>query len=145
MKRLTLTAAAAALMLATTAFAQQGNPGGHFIENWDQDGDGAVSAAEIAEKRANVFASFDANEDGVLDAEEYALFDEARANDQAQMGGGHGKGKNGPEAPMERGFNDTNGDGLVSAEEWAAASPMMFAQLDKNGDGTVTTDDFGNH
>lgn len=144
MKTLSLTTAAA-LMLASAAFAQQGNPGAHFIENWDQDGDAAVSAAEVTEKRANVFASFDANEDGILDAAEYALFDEARANDQAQMGAGHGKGKNGPEAPMELGFNDANGDGVVSAEEWATASPLMFAKLDRNGDGKVSTDDFGNH
>lgn len=142
MKLLSL-ATAAALLFTSAAFAQQGGMGGHFIENWDQDSDGAVTLAELAEKRENVFASFDSNEDGMLDAEEYALFDEARANDQAQIGGGHGKGKNGPETPMERSFNDTNADGMVSAEEWAAGSPLMFAKLDKNGDGKVTSDDFG--
>lgn len=145
MKTLTL-ATAAALLLASTAFAQQGTPGAHFLENWDADGNASVSAAEIAEKRSNVFASFDANEDGNLDASEYALFDEARANDQAQLGTGHGKGMKGMqelETPMERGFNDANNHGLVSAAEFAAASAAMFSRLDRNGDGQITTDDFG--
>lgn len=133
------------LTTANAALAQQGNPGAHFIENWDADANGAVSQEEVIEKRSNVFASFDADENGSLDAAEYALFDEARANDQAQMGGGHGKGMKNTEEPMERGFNDANADGMVSAEEWAAASPMMFAAMDKNADGSITTDDFGNH
>ena len=137
---LTLTA----LLLSTpAAFAQTGMPGAHFIENWDLDGNGAVTAAEIAEKRSDVFASFYADENASLSAAEYALFDEARANDQAQMGGGHGKGMQNLEAPMQRSFNDANADGEVSASEWAAASPKMFAALDRNGDGSITTADFG--
>jgi hypothetical protein len=135
----------ALLLSGTASLAQQGVPGAHFIENWDADGNGSVSEAEVAQKRTDVFAAFDADENGSLSAEEYAVFDEARANDQAQMGGGHGMGMKNLEAPMERGFNDTNGDGEVSAEEWAAASPRMFTALDKNGDGEITSADFGNH
>jgi uncharacterized protein (DUF2141 family) len=135
--------AAALLVTGSAAFAQQGNPGAHFVENWDLDGNGTVTIEEISEKRGDVFVAFDADENGVLSAEEYALFDEARANDMAQFGGGHGKGMMAMEAPMERGFNDADGDGLVSASEFAAAGPMMFAQMDKNGDGAVSTDDFG--
>ncbi len=134
----------AILLSCTAAIAQQGNPGAHFIENWDADGNSSVSAAEVEQKRTDVFAAFDADENGRLSAEEYGVFDEARANDQAQMGGGHGMGMQRLEAPMERGFNDTNADGEVSAEEWAASSPKMFAALDKNGDGEITTADFGN-
>ena len=64
---LTLTA----LLLSTpAAFAQAGMPGAHFIENWDLDGNGAVTAAEIAEKRSDVFASFDADENASLSAAE---------------------------------------------------------------------------
>lgn len=143
--KLALHIAPALLLFATASFAQQGNPGAHFIENWDQDGNGAVSAAEIADKRSNVFASFDADENGSLSAAEYVLFDEARANDQAQMGGGHGKGMKKMEAPMELGFNDENADGEVSAAEWAAASPRMFDALDRNGDGNITAADFGHN
>lgn len=136
---------AAALLAASTAVAQQGNPGGHFIDNWDQNRNSIVTVEEIAAKRLEVFASFDANDDGQLDAEEYALFDEARANDQEQMGGGHGKGMQRMAEPMTRAFSDANADGVVTAEEFAAASPKMFAALDRNADGRITTDDFGAH
>lgn len=134
---------AAALVVASAALAQQANPGAHFIENWDQNSDASVSADEIASKRLDVFASFDANDDGQLDAEEYALFDEARANDQAQMGAGHGMGMRRMAEPMTRAFSDTDGDGIVTAAEFAAASPRMFTALDRTADGKITTDDFG--
>lgn len=140
----TLNIIAATLLLTTTAaFAQSGGHGAHFIESWDLDGDGAVSAAEITQKRLDIFASFDADEDGNLSATEYALFDEARANDHAQMGSGHGKNSMGMDKPMERDFNDTNADGQVSAEEFATGSTSMFSRMDRNGDGSITTDDFG--
>lgn len=140
----TLSIVAAALMISgTAALAQQGNPGAHFIENWDLDSNGSVSLEEVIEKRGDVFVTFDADNNGVLSAEEYVAFDEARAADMARMGGGHGKGMMAMEAPMERGFNDADGDGLVSAAEFAASSPTMFARMDRNGDGVITTDDFG--
>lgn len=69
------------------------------------------------------------------------------------QGQGHGQGQgrgpgmdNAPgqrlHAAMTLDYNDTDGDGLISAEEWAAATPQLFAQLDGNGDGAVDTDDF---
>jgi hypothetical protein len=140
----TLSIVAAALLISgTAAFAQQGNPGAHFIENWDLDSNGSVSLDEVIEKRGDVFVTFDADNNGALSAEEYVAFDEARATDMAQMGGGHGKGMMAMQAPMEMGFNDANGDGQVSAEEFAANSPKMFTQMDRNGDGVITADDFG--
>ena len=70
-------------LIATPALAQQGQPGQHFVDNWDLDRDGAVTAEEAAQHRDDVFYMFDANEDGVLDAEEYVSFADARANDMA--------------------------------------------------------------
>lgn len=142
MKRLSLALA----LLAAPAFAQQGVPGQHFVENWDLDGDGQVTVAEAKERRADVFMSFDANEDGFLDAEEYVVFDEARANDMANEGGqqGHGQGAmmNAANGMMLQN-NDDDGDGKVSAAEFVANAEGWILHMDRNGDGVVTTDDFG--
>jgi len=159
---------AAFLMSATALCAQTGNPGAHFITNWDADGDGAVTLAEATAKREDVFTAFDADEDGRLSAEEYALFDEARANDQAEMraemarNGGQGQGQGqglgqgqgagqGPgqgigmneENGMMLAFNDTNSDGFVAREEFVGRTPEWITLMDRNADGQVTADDFG--
>jgi hypothetical protein len=81
----------AALLAAAQALAQQGQPGAHFIESWDADMDGIVTVEEATARRGDVFAMFDMNEDGLLDAEEYVLFDETRALDM-ENNGGHGRG-----------------------------------------------------
>ena len=81
MKRLLITAAAFALS-ATTTFAQT-TPGDQFLQSWDLDGNGTATLAELREMRDNVFYTFDSDENGSLDAEEYIQFDEARANDVA--------------------------------------------------------------
>ena len=140
MYKLSLTALA--LVMATAASAQQGQPGGHFVDNWDQDGDGAVTLAEATERRDMVFGTFDANEDGFLDAEEYDLFDEARANDMADNGG-HGAGMQRLGQGLMRDFNDTDGDGMVSKDEFLSLTGDWFAMIVTNGDVAVTTDDFG--
>jgi len=142
MKQLTL--ALAVLASVSPAFAQQGVPGGHFIDSWDTDGNGAVSLEDITARRSDVFYMFDANEDGILDAEEYVAFDEARANDMA-VNGGHGKGNALERASvgMTLDFNDTDGNGAVSQAEFLARAGDWIALLDRDGDGQVTHADFG--
>ena len=132
------------VVAASSVGAKDGQPGAHFIQNWDLDGDGAVSLEDIATRRDDVFFTFDADENGALDAEEYVLFDEARANDM-ENNGGHGKGNGLRRASegMTLSFNDTDGNGEVSREEFLAHSADWLAMLDRNGDGTVTTADFG--
>ncbi len=137
-------ALAAALSLAALpGFAQQGQPGAHFVENWDLNEDGQVTLAEAAERRGDVFVTFDANEDGFLDAEEYVLFDEARANDMEGQGD-HGRGAMKRAADgmlLER--NDIDGDGKVSRDEFLTQAEAWIVSMDSNGDGVVTTADFG--
>lgn len=156
----------------TFALAQQGTPGAEFIDKWDADSNGAVTLAEATERRGDIFLSFDQDDDGILTVEEYALFDEARAlehendtsNNGAKNGGGHGnggqgKGKGGGHGQgggqsggqgggknsegMEFGYNDTNGDGTISREEFMSRTNDWFGMMDRNGDGAVTTQDFG--
>ena len=140
MKPFLITTTAAALL--ATSVAAGGTPGQGFIENWDDNADGVVTLAEVSEKRENVFYTFDEDGDGVITADEYVAFDNARAADQANEGGnggGHGKASIG----MTLEFNDGDGDGAVSFEEFTSQSEAWFAILDRNGDGEVTTADFG--
>ncbi|MCC1493843.1 EF-hand domain-containing protein [Cognatishimia sp. F0-27] len=140
MKRTLLTLALLALCAPVSAETPQ--PGGHFVENWDVDGDGAVTLADIESRRADVFMTFDADENGVLDRAEYDLFDEARANDMKDNAG-HGKGMRRASEGMTLAFNDADADGRVSRAEFLARSADWLAMLDRNGDGHVTGADFG--
>ncbi len=143
----TLTIAAVALGLSAPLAAAGEVPGAHFVEAWDLNGDGHVSLEDAREQRANVFAMFDANEDGVMDASEFATFAEHRAEDAKD----HGEA--GGEAAMERrrkmgegmglAFNDANGDGKVTLEEFIAGTEAWLALIDRNGDGKVDLSDFG--
>jgi hypothetical protein len=132
-----------AVFAAAPALAQQGQPGTHFIESWDGDMDGIVTLEEVTLRRGDVFAMFDANEDGLLDVEEYVVFDETRALDM-ENNGGHGQG-----AMMRAGegmtlvFNDVDADGAVSLAEFLGQAPAWIAMMDGNGDGVITTADFG--
>ncbi len=150
MKRILLLTAAIAL--GTAAYAQQGNPGAHFIENWDANEDGQVTLAEATEKRSDIFFTFDEDDDGFLSTNDYAMFDEARVNDRANMqqggqgqgrGQGHGGGQDREGQGMSMEFNDVNGDGQVSRDEFMARTPDWYATMDRNGDTVITTADFG--
>ncbi len=135
---------ALSVALALPAAAQDGVPGGHFIENWDLDGDGAVTAAEIADKRDELFVMFDSDENGQLDDAEWKLFEETRKEDMAANLKGEPRGAL---LGLSQGFahdlNDADGDGAVSREEFAARAPEAFTKMDVDGDGVVTSADFG--
>lgn len=141
MTKLTVLATCAALIPAV-AFAQD-TPGSHFLENWDMDGDSVVSLEEITERREIVFNMFDNDQNGALDAEEYVIFDETRAADMENNAGGHGKGGARMQEGLTFGFNDIDTDGRVSKEEFLSNSAAWLTQIDRNGDGIITSADFG--
>ena len=142
-----ITATALVTLLATSAFASGnggGNPGAGFLDEWDNDGDGRVTVENVASRRSDVFASFDADDNGILDAEEYAFFDEARASSHDDEGsdGGHG-GERKAAVGMTLPFNDVDGNGSVTLSEFIGQSAAWLALVDRNGDGVVTVEDFG--
>jgi hypothetical protein len=142
MLKLTLSACLAILPLVASA---EGTPGAHFLENWDLDADGSVTLKEITERRGDVFFMFDQDENEVLGAKEYILFDETRAADMAENAGEHAQGNGGGrmQQGLTLGFNDIDEDGQVSRSEFLARSAAWFEIIDRNGDGIVAQDDFG--
>lgn len=131
-------------LMPQMALAQQGNPGAHFIEQWDMDGNGEVTLAEAQEKRGDVFVMFDANENDQMDAPEWQaiadhLAGEAANSNAAGMKRGPGKAIH---DAMEAAFNDTDGNGIVTKDEFVAATAGLFATIDRTGDGLMTTADF---
>ncbi len=144
-------AALTTLLLTGSAMAQGGNPGAHFIENWDDNGDGVVTLEEVKQKRSDVFYMFDQDENGILTAEEYVMFDETREADMAMEaeergnkggGNGNGGGHRGAEG-MSLDFNDKDGDGQVSEEEFVSSADGWFVTMDRNQDGELSSADFG--
>lgn len=129
------------LLTASTAFAQT-TPGDQFMQSWDFNGDGTATVEELREMRGNVFLTFDANEDGYLDAEEYVLFDEARQNDVNNYRADQREQMQAVADGMSLPNSDTDGDGRVGLDEFLAGADGWFAALDKNRDGGVTLADF---
>ncbi len=148
--KLIATLSLSTLLLAGTAHGQN-VPGQHFMDSWDLDKNGEVTVEEIAERRADIFYTFDEEDDGYLSAQDYEMFDEARANDaaaQKAQGGGYGdtgavKNPLRGAAGMSLENNDNDGDGRVSLEEFVSNAPAWFEAMDRNGDGVITLADFG--
>ena len=95
-------------MAPTLADARQGRGQDISFEQFDQNGDGVLSVADIEAARAERFAMIDADGNGSLSPEEFAnqrgAARAARAGDRVEE-------------------LDQNGDGLLSAEEMASAEP----------------------
>lgn len=98
--RMAVLAAMTATLMSTAAQAETFRD--HFMSNWDLDSNGSVTLDEVRERRDRVFAAFDADEDGYLDADERAMMSDMRDTEHASMaeqsierprGMGHGQGK----------------------------------------------------
>lgn len=115
-------------------------PGEQFMVMWDLDGDGTVTLDEIRERRADIFAGFDADEDGYLDDEEFAAIDETRAAMRPEEAG---RGGTGVQQRKAMRIVDTDRDRLISLSEFVNAGSFWMKRFDTNGDGVITEVDFG--
>lgn len=134
---------AAALAISPLAAIAEETPGAHFLLNWDLDEDGSVTVAEATTRRGDVFYTFDQDENDVLDAAEYVLFDETRAADMENNAGGHGKGGHRMQVGLTMDFNDTDANGEVTRAEFVDNTARWIADVDRDGDGAITAADFG--
>jgi hypothetical protein len=132
--------------LAGIALADKG-PG--MFGRADTNDDGFVSKEEFAAGRNAMFTKLDANGDGVVDQAELDKAREAwhqRKDQQAQADAGTQAEK--PKKEHHGGFMariDTNSDGKVTTQEFAAAGDQMFAKFDANGDGKLAQDEMPKH
>lgn len=139
-------AMALVFMLQVTGAAAQ-TPGAMFVEQWDADGDGRVTLGEAQNRRADLFDAFDSDGDGALGPQELADMGAIRAAMQeanrAAAGRASRVGASGAAGPGGPGRLDRNNDGRVSRDEFVGSTGSWFAWRDRDGDGALTSADFG--
>ncbi len=148
-------AGAAGLLAIGTVSAQRGdgprNPegpmGNPLFAAIDTNGDGVLSTAEIGAAPESL-AALDLNGDGQITRDEWSMRPrpEARGGERGPRRGGTGERPAGgygapfrPGNPLLR-VLDTDGDGVLSAEE-IANSWKNLLDLDVDGDGVITVDE----
>lgn len=162
MMKASLFAAAATLLLAGTASAQDGRGGMRL----DRDGDKRISLVEMQAAQAERFTRLDADQDGQLTSEErkagrQALHAERQAARFNRRDADRDGGLSLAEAPKAIGPHfahvDADRNNRLSAEELQAARTMMRAargpkavkadrvRVDANGDGAVSRAEFEAH
>jgi hypothetical protein len=97
-----------------------------FMEQFDTNKDGSLTQAEIDQVRKDKLTKFDASKDGKLDLKEYeALWLDAHRQQ------------------MVRDFQrlDTDGDAIVTGDEYSKPFSKMVELRDRNSDGKLNKDD----
>jgi len=134
----------AGLGLTALAGAALADKGQGMFGRADTNGDGFVSKEEFAAGRDKMFARFDANSDGAIDQAEVDKAREAwkqRRAEKAQAEGTTQAEKPKKDRPGFMARLDTDSDGKVTTQEFAAAGDKMFAKFDANGDGKLAQDE----
>ncbi|MGP9812649.1 hypothetical protein ACTZWT_14150 [Rhodopseudomonas sp. NSM] len=138
--RIKLAALTVAIVISTPAAAESPSLE-HFLEQWDNDGDRAVTLAEIRQGREQRFFAFDADANGYIDPQEYDRFDKVREAGIARFAPEDQDKIRQVAKGLTRAWNDTDGDGRVSRAEFLDGGETWLKALDKDGDGRVTIKD----
>lgn len=121
---------------ATTANPQQQEKRVAFKQKYfdriDANHDGVVTQDEYVAAATAHFNKVDANGTGEITAQQIAASPRMVKREQHF-------------AAREVKHMDTNGDGVVSQEEYIAAAKARFSKLDKNGDGFIDADEMPAH
>ena len=116
---------------------------------FDKNGDGQLTRDELPERLQGLFDRADTDHNGILTADEIRKAAQSAAAPAARGGGeGRGGGREGGRGNFGSFMRldpilaalDANGDGVISAEELAAA-PQSLKKLDANGDGQLSADE----
>ena len=123
---------ASAVALASMAFAAGPKPAGADAEfrTKDTNKDGKVSVDEHAAASKKMFDTMDANRDGKVTSAEMDAAHQRVTGEKA--------GKSDMSAADKIKVIDSDGDGILTAEEHAAGSRAMFEKMDTDKDGYLT-------
>ncbi len=104
----------------------RGGPGALLLK-YDANHDGTLTRDELIAGLKKEFAALDTNHDGCLTPDQVDAVTQARiAADRSTA------------TPLQ----DWNQDGCVDYREFSAADYSLFDELDRNGDGKITPDEF---
>lgn len=138
----------AGIGLTALAGAALADKGQGMFGRADANGDGFVSKEEFAAGRDKMFGKLDANGDGVIDQAEVDKMREAWQQRRAEKAQADGATQADKPKREHKGFLarlDTDSDGKVTTQEFAAAGDKMFAKFDANGDGKLAQDEMPKH
>lgn len=108
-----------------------------YIEQYDSDGDGAVSAKEFERARRDKFDFTDTNKDGVVSDEEYVYEYEDRLDGRiTKEREGHVK-----QTGIRFASLDKDKDALIKQSEFIKTGNWAFTHYDNNKDGTINSVD----
>jgi len=117
------------LAVATSAAAAGTESAEAEILAMDKNGDGVLSVAEHATGARSMFMAMDTNQDSRVTAAEMDAYAAKRT--------AHEPGENVVPSAQKIKALDTNGDGMLSADEHREGSARMFTLMDANHDGSL--------